>query len=94
MNGTDDRPTRLLPTLAALLLLLAAGAGAQAQPMIDRGYVDLQAGVSFPGKVSATLSGAADARGDLAARPGALVGGAIGYRAAPDWRVEAEVAYR
>ena len=96
MNRPDSRPNRRLLPIALLVLPLASGGHALAQPAPQGWYVDLLGGASVPGSVSATRVGAGspDARGDLDTRPGLLAGGAIGYRLAPDWRVEAEVAYR
>jgi opacity protein-like surface antigen len=95
MHRLVERTVRRLPSLAALLLLVSGG-NVLAQPLTERWYVDLFGGASLPGSVSATLErpGLPAVSGDLDTKAGAIAGGALGYRLARDWRIEAEVAYR
>jgi OOP family OmpA-OmpF porin len=92
MNPRGTLPSRPPRRAAALLLSLACGT-AFAQTPTDTWYLGLFGGASIPGGVSASL-GAAGGTGNLDTKPGPIAGGAVGYRLSPDWRVEAEIAYR
>lgn len=77
-------------------LALATPAAAQSSTDDSRWYFTLNGGWSGIRDASATLQppGAASTSGELKLGNGYLIGGSIGYRITPSWRIEGELAYR
>jgi opacity protein-like surface antigen len=93
------RSTVSLHTAGLLLasgLTLAAPATAQVAADDSRWYLTLNGGWSGLRDASATLQPptGASTTGDLKMGSGYLIGGSIGYRIDPSWRIEGELAYR
>jgi len=88
--------SNLKPLNLLACAMLAVSPAAQADSgASQRWYASAFGGLNSMSGQRFDYSGpAGDASGNIAMDSGALVGGAVGYRLAPAWRVEGEFAYR